>query len=148
MRYPRGSGPNAQIGASLDAVPLGKGIVRREGQGVALLVFGVQLVAALEAAEQLDATVVDMRFVKPLDEALIKRLAGDHKLFVTIEENAVMGGAGSAVGEYLAAAQLGVPLLQLGLPDSYIEHGQPAQMLAECGLDADGILQAVQQRLA
>ena len=148
VRYPRGTGPNAQISVSLDAVPLGKGIVRREGHGVALLVFGVQLVAALEAAEQLDATVVDMRFVKPLDEALIKRLAGDHKLFVTIEENAVMGGAGSAVGEFLAAAQLDVPLLQLGLPDSYIEHGQPAQMLAECGLNADGILQAVQQRLA
>ncbi len=89
-----------------------------------------------------------MRFVKPLDEALIKRLAQDHRLFVTIEENAVMGGAGSAVGEFLSAAQLNVPLLQLGLPDSYVEHAQPAQMLAECGLDAAGILHAVQQRLA
>ncbi len=148
VRYPRGTGPNAEISASLDAVPLGKGVVRREGQGVAFLVFGVQLVAALEAAEQLDATVVDMRFVKPLDEALIKRLAAEHSLFVTIEENAVMGGAGSAVGEFLAAKQLNVPLLQLGLPDLYVEHALPVQMLAECGLDAAGILQAVQQRLA
>ena len=147
VRYPRGTGPNAEISASLDAVPLGKGVVRREGQGVALLVFGVQLAVALEAAEQLNATVVDMRFVKPLDETLIKRLAKEHTLFVTIEENAVMGGAGSAVGEFLAAAQLDIPLLQLGLPDLYVEHGQPAQMLAECGLDAAGILQAVQQRL-
>ncbi len=148
VRYPRGTGPNAQISASLDAVPLGKGVVRREGQGVAFLVFGVQLSAALDAAEQLDATVVDMRFVKPLDEALIQDLAAEHSLFVTIEENAVMGGAGSAIGEFLAAKQLNVPLLQLGLPDLYVEHAQPAQMLAECGLDAAGILQAVQQRLA
>ena len=148
VRYPRGTGPNAQISDSLEAVPLGKGVVRRTGQGVALLVFGVQLAAALEAAEQLDATVVDMRFVKPLDEMLIKDLAADHSLFVTIEENAVMGGAGSAVGEFVAAEQLNTPLLQLGLPDIYVEHGQPAQMLADCGLDAQGILQAVQQRLA
>ncbi len=89
-----------------------------------------------------------MRFVKPLDEALIKRLAAEHQLFVSIEENAVMGGAGSAVGEFLAAEQLAVPLLQLGLPDIYVEHAQPGQMLAECGLDSAGILQAVQQRLA
>lgn len=148
VRYPRGSGPNAQISDSLEAVPLGKAVVRRTGQGVALLVFGVQLAAALEAAEQLDATVVDMRFVKPLDEGLLTELAADHSLFVTIEENAVMGGAGSAVGEFVAAKQLNVPLLQLGLPDIYVEHGQPAEMLAECGLDTAGILQAVQQRLA
>lgn len=148
VRYPRGTGPNAQISDSLEAVPLAKAVVRRTGQGVALLVFGVQLTAALEAAEQLDATVVDMRFVKPLDEELLTELAADHSLFVTIEENAVMGGAGSAVGEFVAAKQLNVPLLQLGLPDIYVEHGQPAQMLAECGLDSAGILQAVQQRLA
>jgi len=148
VRYPRGTGPNAQISDSLEAVPLAKAVVRRTGQSVALLVFGVQLTAALEAAEQLDATVVDMRFVKPLDEELLTELAADHSLFVTIEENAVMGGAGSAVGEFVAAKQLNVPLLQLGLPDIYVEHGQPAQMLAECGLDSAGILQAVQQRLA
>ena len=147
VRYPRGTGPNAQISSSLESVPLGKGVLRREGQGVAILAFGVQLAAALEAAEQLNATVVDMRFVKPLDEALIKRLAKEHSLFVTIEENAVMGGAGSAVGEFLAAEQIHIPLLQLGLPDRYVEHAQPAQMLAECGLDAAGIVQAVQQRL-
>ncbi len=104
--------------------------------------FGVRLSAALEVAEQLDAIVVDMRFVKPLDEALVRRLAAEHSLFVTIEENALMGGAGSAVGEFLAAEKLSVPLLQLGLPDLYVEHAQPAQMLAECGLDAAGILQA------
>lgn len=147
VRYPRGTGPNVQISSSLDSVELGKAVLRREGQGVALLVFGVQLAAALEAAEQLDATVVDMRFVKPLDEGLLRRLAADHALFVTIEENTVMGGAGSAVGEFLAAEQLQVPLLHMGLPDHYIEHGQPAQMLADCGLSVAGIVQAVEQRL-
>ncbi len=148
VRYPRGSGPNAPIDSSLQPLPIGKGVLRRQGQRVALLVFGVQLAAALQAAEALDASVVDMRFVKPLDEALLLEMAASHSLLVSIEENTIMGGAGSAVGECLAAHGLAVPLLQLGLPDYYVEHARPEEMLAECGLDAAGIQQAIERRLA
>ncbi|MFP9016575.1 1-deoxy-D-xylulose-5-phosphate synthase [Pseudomonas aeruginosa] len=147
VRYPRGSGTNHPIDPDLQPVEIGKGVVRRRGGRVALLVFGVQLAEAMKVAESLDATVVDMRFVKPLDEALVRELAGSHELLVTIEENAVMGGAGSAVGEFLASEGLEVPLLQLGLPDYYVEHAKPSEMLAECGLDAAGIEKAVRQRL-
>ncbi|MEK2633157.1 1-deoxy-D-xylulose-5-phosphate synthase [Pseudomonas aeruginosa] len=147
VRYPRGSGPNHPIDPDLQPVEIGKGVVRRRGGRVALLVFGVQLAEAMKVAESLDATVVDMRFVKPLDEALVRELAGSHELLVTIEENAVMGGAGSAVGEFLASEGLEVLLLQLGLPDYYVEHAKPSEMLAECGLDAAGIEKAVRQRL-
>lgn len=147
VRYPRGSGPNHPIDPDLQPVEIGKGVVRRRGGKVALLVFGVQLAEAMKVAEGLDATVADMRFVKPLDEALVRELAGSHELLVSIEENAVMGGAGSAVGEFLAREGLEVPLLQLGLPDYYVEHAKPSEMLAECGLDAAGIEKAVRQRL-
>ncbi|MBG4800727.1 1-deoxy-D-xylulose-5-phosphate synthase [Pseudomonas aeruginosa] len=147
VRYPRGSGPNHPIDPDLQPVEIGKGVVRRRGGRGALLVFGVQLAEAMKVAESLDATVVDMRFVKPLDEALVRELAGSHELLVTIEENAVRGGAGSAVGEFLASEGLEVPLLQLGLPDYYVEHAKPSEMLAECGLDAAGIEKAVRQRL-
>ncbi|HCF2413543.1 TPA: 1-deoxy-D-xylulose-5-phosphate synthase [Pseudomonas aeruginosa] len=147
VRYPRGSGPNHPIDPDLQPVEIGKGVVRRRGSKVALLVFGVQLAEAMKVAEGLDATVADMRFVKPLDEALVRELAGSHELLVSIEENAVMGGAGSAVGEFLAREGLEVPLLQLGLPDYYVEHAKPSEMLAECGLDAAGIEKAVRQRL-
>lgn len=147
VRYPRGTGPNVSITQSLESIEIGKAVVRRQGQKVAILVFGVQLSAALEVAEQINATVVDMRFVKPMDEAIVKQLAQSHELLVTIEENAIMGGAGSAVGEFLESQQLNVPLLQIGIPDRYIEHATPEQMLAECGLDRAGILQAIQHRL-
>jgi 1-deoxy-D-xylulose-5-phosphate synthase len=148
VRYPRGSGPNAVIEQGLQPLEIGKGIVRRQGRNTALLVFGVQLSEALKVGETLDATVVDMRFVKPLDEALLSQLAASHELLVSIEENSVMGGAGSAVGEFLARENILKPLLQLGLPDYYVEHAKPTQMLAECGLDAAGIEAAVRQRLA
>ena len=148
VRYPRGSGPNATLEPGLQPLEIGKGVVRREGKHVALLVFGVQLADALKVGETLDATVVDMRFVKPLDEALVRDLAGRHELLVTIEENAIMGGAGSAVSEFLAEQNLLTPTLHLGLPDSYVEHAKPAQMLAECGLNEAGIEQAIRQRLA
>lgn len=148
VRYPRGSGPNAAIEPGLEPLEIGKGIVRRPGKQTALLVFGVQLAEALKVGEALDATVVDMRFVKPLDEALVRQLAASHELLVTIEENSVMGGAGSAVSEFLAHAGLLKPVLHLGLPDYYVEHAKPAQMLAECGLDAAGIEAAVRTRLA
>ncbi|WP_263264752.1 1-deoxy-D-xylulose-5-phosphate synthase [Pseudomonas sp. RIT-PI-S] len=148
VRYPRGSGPNAPLEPGLNTVEIGKGVVRRRGQGVALLVFGVQLTEALAVAELLDATVVDMRFVKPLDEALVREMASQHELLVTLEENAIMGGAGSAVGEFLAREGILVQLLQLGLPDTYVEHAKPAQMLAECGLDEAGIEAAIRARRA
>jgi 1-deoxy-D-xylulose-5-phosphate synthase len=147
VRYPRGTGPNATIDQGLDPLEIGKGIVRRQGQGVAILVFGVQLADALVVAEKLDATVIDMRFVKPLDEALVREAAGNHELLVTIEENSIMGGAGAAVSEFLARENILKSVLHLGLPDIYVEHAKPAQMLAECGLDAAGIEAAINERL-
>ncbi|MFC5697723.1 1-deoxy-D-xylulose-5-phosphate synthase [Pseudomonas sp. GCM10022186] len=148
VRYPRGSGPNAPIDPTLAPVEIGKGVVRRKGSRVAMLVFGVQLAEALQVAEGLDATVVDMRFVKPLDGALVRELADSHELLVTIEENSVMGGAGAAVSEFLARENLVKPVLHLGLPDYYVEHAKPAEMLAECGLDAKGIEASVRKRMA
>ncbi|MBK0061907.1 1-deoxy-D-xylulose-5-phosphate synthase [Pseudomonas sp. S44] len=148
VRYPRGTGPNAPIDGDLEPLEIGKGVIRRRGSKVALLVFGVQLTEALQVAEQIDATVVDMRFVKPLDEALVLEMAGSHELLVTIEENAIMGGAGAAVSEFLAREAVVKPLLHLGLPDIYVEHAKPAQMLAECGLDAAGIEASVKARMA
>ncbi len=148
VRYPRGTGPNAVIDNGLQPIEIGKGVVRRPGKRVAMLVFGVQLADALEVAEKLDATVIDMRFVKPLDEALIRETAASHDLLVTIEENAIMGGAGAAVSEFLARENILKSVLHLGLPDIYVEHAKPAQMLAECGLDAEGIEAAINARLA
>jgi 1-deoxy-D-xylulose-5-phosphate synthase len=147
VRYPRGSGPNATIEADLEPIEIGKGVIRRQGKQTALLVFGVQLAEALKVAETLDATVVDMRFVKPLDETLVREMAGSHELLVTVEENAIMGGAGAAVSEFLARENILKSVLHLGLPDIYVEHAKPAQMLAECGLDEAGIEAAVRQRL-
>ena len=147
VRYPRGNGPNAVIESSLEPLEIGKGVVRRQGSKVAMLVFGVQLTEALIVAEKLDATVVDMRFVKPLDEALVREMASSHDLLVTIEENAIMGGAGAAVSEFLARENILKSVLHLGLPDVYVEHAKPAQMLAECGLDAAGIEASINQRL-
>ncbi|MDB6144179.1 MAG: dxs [Pseudomonas sp.] len=148
VRYPRGNGPNAVIEPGLEPLEIGKGVIRRRGQQVALLVFGTLLAEAMKVAERLDATVADMRFVKPLDEALIRKLAAGHELLVTLEENSIMGGAGSAVGVCLAQHNLIKPILHLGLPDRYVEPAKPAEMLAECGLDAAGIEAAVRERLA
>ena len=147
VRYPRGTGPNAPIEKNLEPLEIGKGVIRRQGSNVALLVFGVQLAEALQVAEKIDATVVDMRFVKPMDEALVRKMADSHKLLVTIEENAIMGGAGSAVSEFLARENVLKSVLHLGLPDVYVEHAKPSQMLAECGLDATGIEASVRQRM-
>ncbi len=147
VRYPRGTGPGAAVDEGLEPLEIGKGVVRRRGEKVALLVFGVQLAEALQVAEQINATVVDMRFVKPLDEDLVLEMAGSHELLVTLEENAIMGGAGAAVGECLAREAVVKPLLHLGLPDLYVEHAKPAQMLAECGLDAAGIEASVKARM-
>ncbi|MCP1292617.1 1-deoxy-D-xylulose-5-phosphate synthase [Chromobacterium sp. S0633] len=148
VRYPRGTGPGAEIQAEMTALPLGKGLLRRQGEKVAFLAFGSMVTPALAAAEALNATVADMRFVKPLDAELVCRLAESHDLIITVEENVVMGGAGSACLEAMQAMGILKPVLQLGLPDDYVEHGDPAGMLTDCGLDAAGIERSVRQRLA
>lgn len=146
VRYPRGAGVGAQPLASLEGLPFGRGEVRREGRRIAILAFGTLLYPALQAAEDLDATVVNMRWAKPLDTELLLRIAGTHEALVTVEEGAIMGGAGSAVCEALNAAGLTLPVLQLGLPDDFIEHGDPARLLALQGLDAAGIARAIDER--
>jgi 1-deoxy-D-xylulose-5-phosphate synthase len=146
VRYPRGAGIGAEPAMSLDTLPLGKGEILRRGQGVALLAFGSLVRAALAAGDELDATVVNMRFVKPIDTDLIVELAGNHSLLVSIEENAVIGGAGTQVERVLEECRAGVPLLRLGLPDRFIDHGEQGQLLAELGLDKNGIVRAVRAR--
>jgi 1-deoxy-D-xylulose-5-phosphate synthase len=147
VRYPRGAGIGAAVDTSLDTIPLGKGELRRSGKQVAILAFGTMVAPALKAGEELNATVANMRFVKPLDAALVLELAASHDLLVTVEEGCIMGGAGSAVAEALAAAGVVKPLLQLGLPDKFIDHGDAPQLLAQCGLDAAGIAASIRQRL-
>jgi 1-deoxy-D-xylulose-5-phosphate synthase len=153
VRYPRGAGVGAEVEPGLDPLPWGQAEIRRQstlsrgnGRRVAILAFGTLLYPALHAGDRLDATVVNMRFVKPLDEATVLQLAREHDALVTIEEGAVLGGAGSAVAECVAAAGLAVPMLQLGLPDQFIEHGDPSKLLSMLGLDAAGIEQSIQRR--
>jgi len=148
VRYPRGIGIGATIKKRMTALPVGRGEVRREGEKIALLAFGSMLAPCLEAAEELGATVANMRFVKPLDDNLVKSLAEKHDLLITVEENTIMGGAGSAVQESLASQKIQVKVLHLGLPDSYIDQGDPAQMLTDCGLDKTGIIKSVQAALS
>lgn len=147
VRYPRGTGPGVPIDPALEPLPIGKGLLTRRGEKVAILCFGTLHQQASKAAEALNATVANMRFVKPLDTQLIAELSASHDLLVTVEENAVMGGAGSAVNEWLLAQGIKLPVLNLGLPDIYVEHAKPAEMLAECGLDASGIEAAIRARL-
>jgi 1-deoxy-D-xylulose-5-phosphate synthase len=147
VRYPRGAGIGATVETELTSIEMGKGEIRRQGKGVAILAFGTMLAPSLQAAETLNATVANMRFIKPLDTALVAELAASHDLLVTIEEGSIMGGAGSAVAEALSAAGIVKPLLQLGLPDKFIDHGDATQLLAQCGLDAAGITASVNQRL-
>ena len=147
VRYPRGAGIGATVETELNTIEMGKGEFRRQGKGVAILAFGTMLAPSLQAAETLNATVANMRFIKPLDTALVAELAASHDLLVTIEEGSIMGGAGSAVAEALSAAGIVKPLLQLGLPDKFIDHGDATQLLAQCGLDAAGITASVNQRL-
>jgi len=146
VRYPRGAGAGTEPLASLEGLPYGQAEIRRQGSGIAILAFGTLLYPALEAAEQLDATVVNMRWVKPLDTDLLLQIAQAHAHLVTVEEGAVMGGAGSAVSEALNAAGLTKSLLQLGLPDHFIDHGDPAKLLALQGLDAAGIEASIRRR--
>ena len=148
VRYPRGGGTGKVPEMNLDTLPVGKGEICRAGKGVALLAFGSMVAAALAAGEELDATVANMRFVKPLDIDLIVELAGNHSLLVSIEENAIIGGAGSEIERALAERGLKVPLLRLGLPDRFIDHGDQTRLLAELGLDKDGILRTVREKCA
>ena len=144
VRYPRGQGPGVPVSQSLGTVPLGKAKVVQEGQDVAILAFGAVLQEARQAAEALGATCVNMRFIKPLDEDLIRQLAANHRLLVTVEDNAVMGGAGSGVNEFLAASGLTVRIINLGLPDTFLPHGEREALLADAGLDANGIIHRVE----
>lgn len=147
IRYPRGKGPGKEIETGLEPVTIGKAVVRRSGKSVAILAFGSMVTPALEVAEDLDSTVIDMRFVKPLDEEIIGDMAAKHQLIVTIEENTVMGGAGSAVNEFLLASNYQIPVLNLGLPDTFLEHGKVPKMLADVGLDATSIASAIKKKL-
>ena len=146
IRYPRGGGPGVAVRTTLDMLPIGKAEPRRRGRRLAILSFGAMLAPAADIAAEIDATLVNMRFVKPLDETLLRELAASHEAFVTIEDNAVAGGAGSAVAECLAAHGLTLPILHLGLPDAYLEHGSREEVLSEAGLDLPGIRKAIRGR--
>lgn len=148
VRYPRGKGSGAVINKQMQSLPIGKAVIRRKGNTVAILSFGSLLQPALAAAEILDATVVDMRFIKPVDEDCIEAMAKQHQLLVTIEENAIAGGAGSAVNEFLMQENYQLPVLNMGLPDTFLQHGQVPDMLASAGLDRDGIVAAIRTKLS
>lgn len=148
VRYPRGSGVGTPLPAKPESLPYGKGEVRRQGKGLAILAFGTLLYPALKAGDALNATVVNMRWAKPLDLELLKQVAAEHEAIVTVEEGAIAGGAGSAVQEALQAQGLSLPVLNLGLPDRFIEHGDPARLLSMLGLDAEGIEASVRERFA
>jgi 1-deoxy-D-xylulose-5-phosphate synthase len=153
VRYPRGAGTGVKTVKKMTAIPLGKGEVRREsslkmgsGKRIAILAFGTMVAPSLAAAEELDATVANMRFVKPLDADLVRELAATHDAIVTVEEGAIMGGAGSACVESLIASGVMKPVLQLGLPDRFIDHGDPVKLLSGCGLDGPGIARSIRER--
>ena len=145
MRYPRGHGPGVAPEQALTPLPLGKGEIRRTGVRVALLAFGSLLAPALEAGDILNATVANMRFVKPLDHALVRELAFGHDLLVTIEENSVIGGAGAEVARSLEEQGLNTRLARLGLPDRFTEHGDSTVLLAQLGLDAASIAESIKR---
>ena len=147
VRYPRGSGTGATL-EPLASLPIGKGMVKRQGEKIAILNFGTLLPEAAAVADKLNATLVDMRFVKPLDTALILQLAGEHDALVTLEENAIMGGAGSGVNEVLMAHRRAVPVLNIGLPDYFIPQGTQEEIRADLGLDAAGIEAKIRDWLA
>jgi len=147
VRYPRGTGPGVQIDSAMSVIPTGVSELKRKGSSIAILAFGSMVAPCIEAGEALDATVINMRFVKPIDENMVRSVAQHYDLLVTVEENVIMGGAGSAVAETLAKWNLHPQLLQLGLPDHFIEHGDPAELLREAGLDAQGIQASITERM-
>jgi 1-deoxy-D-xylulose-5-phosphate synthase len=148
VRYPRGTGPGVELEQKMTALPIGKGLKLRDGKSIAILCFGTLLQQAQIAAEQLDATLVDMRFVKPIDQTLIEEMAANHDYLITIEDNTIMGGAGAAVIEHLMSKKILKPVLTLGLPDHFIKHGTQKEIYAELLLDADGMVSQIQQYIA
>ncbi len=147
VRYPRGTGPGVAIREEMTAIPIGKAEIRRQGRGIAILAFGAMVQPCLEAGEELDATVVNMRFIKPVDSGMLLQLVNDHDLLVTVEENVVQGGAGGAVSEVLNKHGITVRLIHHGLPDKPLEHGSQEDMLAQAGLTKEGILAFIHQHL-
>ena len=145
VRYPRGKGPGATVECGMTALPIGKAELRHQGGRIAILAFGSMVAPALEAGKPLGATVVNMRFVKPLDEELVLELAKSHDIIVTVEENVIAGGAGSAVNEFLQAQKILMPVLNLGLPDAFVEQGTREELLSLCGLDASGIRTSIEK---
>jgi len=145
VRYPRGTGPGIEIETALTPIDIAKAEVKREGTTVAILAFGSMVQAAIEAGETLDATVVNMRFIKPLDTDMLDTITARHELIITIEENTVLGGAGSGIAEYLLSTGSTTAIKLLGLPDNFLDHGVHQQMLADCGLSAEGIINTVKQ---
>jgi 1-deoxy-D-xylulose-5-phosphate synthase len=145
VRYPRGRGPGVAIQEQMEALPLGKGEVKRQGKNIVIFAFGSMVAPAITVGEHLEATVINMRFVKPLDEALVKKMAETHEVVVTVEENVIAGGAGSAINEYLQTIKLLRPILNLGLPDSYIDQGSREELLEICQLDCKGIQTAIEK---
>ena len=146
VRYPRGAGTGVAVQNELGTLPIGKAEIRRRGRGIAILAFGAMVAPATRVAETIDATLVNMRFVKPLDEALLLELSATHSAFVTVEDNAIAGGAGSGVAEFLAAREIALPILHLGLPDGFLDHGSREELLAQAGLDAPSIESAIRAR--
>ena len=147
VRYPRGKGPGVSVDKNLETVKIGKAVIRREGRSVAILAFGSMVSIALESGNSINASVIDMRFVKPIDEDLIGDMAATHQLIVTIEENSIMGGAGSAINEYLLLSNYQIPILNLGLPDKFLEHGKVPEILADIALDSASVTEAIKQKL-
>jgi len=145
VRYPRGKGPGVAVNKTMTALPLGKAEVRHQGSRIAILAWGSMVTPAMETGKQLGATVVNMRFVKPIDTELVLELAKSHEVLITVEENVLAGGAGSAVNDFLQAQQILMPVLNIGLPDSFVEQGTREELLALCGLDIQGILAKVEK---
>jgi 1-deoxy-D-xylulose-5-phosphate synthase len=140
VRYPRGKGPGIPINKTMTALPLGKAEIRHHGSRIAILAWGSMVSPSLEAGKQLGATIVNMRFVKPIDTELVLELAKSHDVLITVEENVLAGGAGSAINDFLQAQQILMPVLNIGLPDSFVEQGTREELLSLCGLDAQGIV--------
>jgi len=147
VRYPRGKGPGTPVSITPENIEIGRATKIRDGKDIALLAFGSTVSPSLEVANKLNATVVNMRFVKPLDEAMIKEIATTHQTLFTIEENVIKGGAGSAINEFINQQHLNIAVINIGLPDLNLEHGSREELLEEAGLDADGILQSIESHL-
>ncbi|MFT5768856.1 MAG: 1-deoxy-D-xylulose-5-phosphate synthase, partial [Lysobacterales bacterium] len=147
VRYPRGAGPGVLVESQMTGIPVGKGEVQFKGSGIAILAFGSMVHTCIDIATNLDATLVNMRFIKPLDLELIRQISESHEILITVEENAISGGAGSGVNELLAAEGIVLPILNIGIPDHFIEHGSREDCLSAANLDEEGVLKQIMARL-